>query len=166
MYLSCKPTSSRQNHKQTPSKILHVLFICSLSTSIYIKRVASATKYLKEQKVRVLPALAGVCGGGGGTHSLAEEGFGESQFQQGARHCGTLGTVCTVLSLRLGPYYTAKNQYRKLETNIPRKGIARPNLPNFHFHVSVAHRHVNVEIGTEASQFPENQYINRIFVAV
>jgi hypothetical protein len=24
------------------------------------------------------------------------------------------------------PRYTAKNQYRKLETNIPRKGIARP----------------------------------------
>jgi hypothetical protein len=29
--------------------------------------------------------------------------------------------------------YTAKNQYRKLETNIPRKGIA---WPNFHIHVS------------------------------
>jgi hypothetical protein len=25
---------------------------------------------------------------------------------------------------------------------------------------------MNMEIGTEATQFPENQYINRIFVAV
>jgi hypothetical protein len=31
--------------------------------------------------------------------------------------------------------HTAKNQYRKLEINIPRKGIARPN---FHIHVSVS----------------------------
>ncbi len=32
--------------------------------------------------------------------------------------------------------------------------------------IKMSHRHTNVEIETEAAQFPEKEYINGIFVAV
>jgi hypothetical protein len=32
--------------------------------------------------------------------------------------------------------------------------------------IKIAHRYMNVEIGIEAPQFPEKDYINGIFVAV
>jgi hypothetical protein len=39
---------------------------------------------------------------GGGAHSLAREGLGESQFRRGDRHCGTLyiyHTLCILLTV-------------------------------------------------------------------
>jgi hypothetical protein len=49
--------------------------------------------------------------------------------------------ILTHTLMPCGVLCTAKNQYRKFETNIPRKGIVRPQS-HFHIHVSVSDLHI------------------------
>ncbi len=85
-----------------------------------------------------------------------------------------------MISTCLPPFYKGKGSHCKDAIPKNSKQISPENelcglSPNFHIHASErefyipkislrAHRHMNVEIGTEAAQEPE--YINEIFVAV
>jgi hypothetical protein len=44
--------------------------------------------------------------------------------------------------------------------------LLQGNMWTYPGNIYIAHRHMNVEIGTEAAQFPEKKYINGIVYAV
>jgi hypothetical protein len=55
------------------------------------------------------------------------------------------------------------------DLNISRIGLPillQENMWTEPENIQISHRHMNVEIGTEAVHLPEKEYINRIFLAV
>jgi hypothetical protein len=87
---------------------------------------------------------------------------------------GISARSCSALASSL-PMSLSAQQRTNTENSkhiLPEKEL-RGHSPNFHIHVSVitinlpiAHRHMDIEIVTEAAQFPEMAYMIRIFLAV
>ncbi len=62
---------------------------------------------------------------------------GRVPYLKTVRTPGSWSIIHILYNVTSAIHYTAKNQYRKLETNILRKGIGG-HSPNFHIHVSVS----------------------------
>jgi hypothetical protein len=71
----------------------HLLLLCSFIQKGIYHRVDRVPSFLSSRPSWDSRTPSHACEGvgGRGAHSLAGEGWGGGQFQQGDRHCGTLG---------------------------------------------------------------------------
>ncbi len=97
------------------------------------------------------------------THPVTCESLLETFYLLAA--CKTEFCTPSSLPLVLLAYPHCKETIPKIQTNIPHI-LLQENMWTDHRNIYITHRQMNVEIGTEAAQFPEKEYTNGISVAV